>query len=51
MYDVKSKNAVEFIDDGEIRETLKYAAENKSNTSLMREILKKAAECKGLNHR
>lgn len=51
MYDVKSKNAVEFIDDGEIRETLKYAAENKSNTSLMREILKKAAECKGLSHR
>ena len=51
MYDVKSKNAVEFIDDGEIRETLKYAAENKSNTSLMREILKKAAECKGLGHR
>lgn len=51
MYDVKSKNAVEFIDDGEIRETLKYAAENKSNTSLMREILTKAAECKGLSHR
>ena len=51
MYDVKSKNAVEFIDDGEIQETLKYAAENKSNTSLMREILKKAAECKGLGHR
>ncbi len=51
MYDVKSKNAVEFINDDEIQSTLKYAAENKNNLNLMREILKKASECKGLSHR
>ena len=29
MYNSKSKNAVEFIDDGEILETLDYAEKNK----------------------
>lgn len=59
MYDKKSKNAVEFINDEEIQETLKWAEENKNNTALIDEILAKAApvhdgketHCAGLSHR
>lgn len=51
MYNPKSLCADEFIDDGEILETLKYADENKSNKQLAKDILKKAAKLKGLTHR
>ena len=51
MYDVKSMKADEFIDDGEILATLKYADENKNNKELIEEIIAKAEECKGLTHR
>lgn len=51
MYDVKSPKAEEFIDDEEIRETLAYAAQNKSNRALIESIIDKAALCKGLSHR
>ena len=51
MYNVKSLNADEFISDEEIRETLKYADENKNNIKLINEILGKASKKKGLNHR
>ena len=51
MYNVKSLNADEFISDEEIRETLKYADENKNNIKLINEILGKASKMKGLNHR
>lgn len=51
MYDVKSHKAEEFIDDSEIRETLAYAEQNKSNRPLIESILQKAALCKGLTHR
>ena len=51
MYDVKSPRAEEFIDDGEIRETLKYAAEHKSDRALIDAIIDKAEKCKGLTHR
>lgn len=51
MYDVKSMKAEEFIDDGEILDTLKYADENKNNTELIRQIIEKAKEAKGLDHR
>ena len=51
MYDVKSPKAEEFIDDEEIRETLAYAAQNKSNRALIESIIDKAALCKGLTHR
>lgn len=51
MYNVKSLKAEEFISDEEIRETLVFAEENKNNLKLVREILKKAEERKGLSHR
>ncbi|MBO5710513.1 MAG: [FeFe] hydrogenase H-cluster radical SAM maturase HydG, partial [Rikenellaceae bacterium] len=50
MYNPKSPKAVEFIDDAEILDTLKYAEENCENRPLIEEILRKAAECKGINH-
>ena len=42
IYDPKSLKAEEFINDEEIRETLKYAEENKNNAVLIDEILEKA---------
>ena len=51
MYDVKSKKAEEFIDDGEILSSLAYADENKDNAAVIDAILKKAREMKGLSHR
>ena len=51
MYNVKSTNAQEFICDSEIRETMQYAAQNKDNRELIKSILHKARECKGIDHR
>ncbi len=51
LYDVKSLKAEEFINDEEIKETIKYAEENKSNFELIKSILKKAEDLKGLSHR
>lgn len=51
MYDPKSPHAEEFIDDAEIRETLDYAARNRSNRVLIEDIINKAATAKGLTHR
>lgn len=59
IYDKKSMRAEEFINDGEILETLKYAEENKNNKELINSILEKArpkltgtgATCAGLTHR
>ncbi len=59
MYDPKSLNADEFIDDAEIRETLAYADANKNNIELIDSILEKARPrrtdkgtfCSGLTHR
>ncbi len=50
-YDVRSMKAEEFINDEEIRETVKYAGEHKNDIELIDEILKRAKERKGLNHR
>ena len=50
-YDPKSLKAEEFINHEEITETLEYADKNKSNVPLLREILEKAKERKGLSHR
>ena len=50
-YDVKSGIADEFINDGEILDTLKYAKENSTNRELISSIIEKAALCKGLTHR
>lgn len=51
MYDVKSKIAEEFISDSEIRETMDYARENSTNLELVKSILLKAREHKGISHR
>ncbi|MBR7107002.1 MAG: [Lentisphaeria bacterium] len=51
MYDIMSPHAADFIDDAEINATLQYASENRSNRALITDILAKAQECKGLNHR
>ena len=59
IYNPKSAKAEEFINDGEILETLRYAEENKNNMELINEILEKArpkisgngATCAGLTHR
>lgn len=51
MYNVKSKVATEFIDDQEIRDTLAYAQENKSNRELISSIIERAKDCKGLSHK
>ncbi len=59
VYNPKSLNAEEFINDAEIRETLQYAEQNKNNIALIDEILKKARPkktetgvvCEGLSHR
>ncbi len=50
-YDVSSPKAEEFINDGEILETLKYAEENCENRELIESIIGKARERKGLSHR
>jgi 2-iminoacetate synthase len=51
MYNVKSNVAIEFIDDGEILESLEFAEKNKNNKKLINEILEKAKGYKGLSHR
>lgn len=50
-YNVKSLKAEEFINDGEILDTLDYAEKNKDNLELIDKILEKAKERKGLSHR
>ena len=58
-YDPKSLKAEEFINDGEILETLEYAERHKDDMSLINEILEKARPkktatgyvCRGLTHR
>lgn len=59
IYNPKSLKAEEFINDGEILETLEYAEKNKNNVELIDQILEKArpkmtengARCEGLTHR
>ncbi len=59
IYNPQSLKAEEFINDGEILETLKYAEENKRNIPLIDSILEKARpkknengiSCSGLSHR
>lgn len=51
MYDIKSKIAEEFISDEEIRDTMEYAKINSGNKELIKSILQKARECKGITHR
>lgn len=51
MYNVASRNAEGFIDNAEIISTIKYAQINKNNRSLIEQIINRARDCKGLNHR
>ena len=51
MYDVNSKHAEDFINHGEILETLSYADENKDNLELIDALIEKAKLRKGLSHR
>lgn len=51
MYDCKSKNATEFIDNGEIMDTIAYAQKNKRNRELIDSLIERAKDCKGLTHR
>ena len=51
MYNPKSLQAEEFINNEEILETLEYAKKNKHNAALIDEILEKARQRKGLSHR
>ena len=50
-YDSHSMKAEEFINDEEIKRTLEYADKHKNDIKLIDEIIKKAKERKGLNHR
>lgn len=51
MYNVKSLKAEEFINDGEIRSTIAYAAAHATDSELVKNILDKARACKGITHR
>ena len=51
IYDPKSLKAEEFINDGEILDTLRYADENKDNMELIDSIIEKAKLRKGIDHR
>ena len=51
MYNVYSAIATEFISHEEILESLDYARKNKNNFSLAKNILERAKNLKGLNHR
>lgn len=51
MYDKFSMVADDFINDDEIKATLKYADDNKHNASLIKEIIEEAKNRKGLDHR
>ena len=50
-YNVHSERAEEFIHDGEIRATLEYAREHRTDRALIEEILRKAEEGNGISHR
>ncbi|MDU3687907.1 MAG: [FeFe] hydrogenase H-cluster radical SAM maturase HydG [Anaerococcus hydrogenalis] len=50
-YDVKSKNAEEFINHEEILESLDYGRNHKNDRKLIKEILEKAKKARGLSHR
>lgn len=50
-YNPKSAKADEFISHAEILDTLQFADQNKDNKPLLRQILEKAKQEKGLSHR
>lgn len=50
-YDVKSEHVEEFINNEEILESMDYGKKNANNRALICEILEKAKNARGLNHR
>ena len=50
MYNVKSSKAEEFISHKEVLKTVEYAENNKNNSLLIKNILEKAKQKKGLTH-
>ncbi len=48
MYNSKSNNATEFIDNQEILKTLEFSKQNKDNTELLNQIIEKAGDFKGI---
>ena len=51
MYDVKSPKAEEFISNDEILDSIDFAKKNKSNRELIKGIIDRAKDAKGLSHR
>ncbi|MGL5693715.1 MAG: [FeFe] hydrogenase H-cluster radical SAM maturase HydG, partial [Peptostreptococcaceae bacterium] len=51
VYDAKSSIAAEFISHEEILDSLEFAKENKNNKELIKSIIERANDCKGLTHR
>ena len=51
MYNPKSTKAEEFISNDEILNTLEFIKNNKNNINLIKEIILKAKQKNGLNHR
>lgn len=51
MYNVKSRNAEEFISHEEILETLDYAQAQAKDRAVVKALIEKAREGKGLHHR
>ncbi|WP_461256037.1 [FeFe] hydrogenase H-cluster radical SAM maturase HydG [Treponema sp. R80B11-R83G3] len=51
MYNAASMSADEFICHEEIKATVDWVGENKHNGNLIRQLMQKASENKGLNHR
>lgn len=51
MYNIKSRQAEEFINHQEILDTLEYAQANRNNRPLFESLIDKAALCQGLSHR
>ncbi|MFA5624372.1 MAG: [FeFe] hydrogenase H-cluster radical SAM maturase HydG [Bradymonadales bacterium] len=50
-YNPKSMKAEEFIDEAEILASLEFADRYKNNTAAIREVIEKAKQREGLNHR
>jgi len=51
MYNILSSKAEEFIDHQEILDSIEWAEANRNNRELIRGLIERAEDCKGLSHR
>jgi len=51
MYNPASRHAEDFINHGEILESIRFAQDNKRNREYIETLIEKAKDLKGLNHR